>query len=135
MKALPNAIAVLKGYAARVLEGQSDPNELVFTTRVSRTLEGYKVFNDQVAELAQMAQEGVEVNPGESVRYVILDHTSKNPNLRVKLAERLESGEQYDRYRYLELLLRVGESILRPFGYTEDKLQELLCATQQVKLS
>lgn len=135
MAVLPEALGVFKDYAARILEGSCEVNDLVIKTRVSRTLEGYRVFNDQVAALTQMAQEGVEVNPGESVRYIILDHRTKDPQRRVKLAEMLRGNEQYDRQRYLEMLLRVGESILRPFGYTEGKLRELLYVTQQIKLT
>ncbi len=132
---LPDALEVLKDYAAQILEGNCDVNELIIKTRVSRTLEGYRVFNDQVAALTQMVQEGVQVNPGESVRYVILDHSSKDPQRRVRLAELVRGDEHYDRHRYLELLLRAGESILRPFGYTEQKLQEQLDATRQIRLA
>jgi DNA polymerase I len=92
------------------------------------------VFNDQVAALELMKREGVEVNPGESVRYIILNHTSKTPEGRVKIAEMLNKIENYDRSRYFELLLRMGESILRPFGYTEVKLREALDCTQQITL-
>jgi DNA polymerase elongation subunit (family B) len=131
---LPGAIDVVKEYAARILDGECDPSDLVITTRVSRTLERYKVFNDQVAALELMRREGVEVNPGESVRYIILDHSSKKPEGRVKIAELVNENEKYDRHRYFELLLRTGESILRPFGYTEAKLQEALHTTRQKKL-
>ena len=134
MDRLPAAIEVVKTYAGRILEGKCNPADLAITTRVSRTLDRYRVFNDQVAALELMAREGVEVNPGESVRYVILNHRSKTPVERVKLAELIDGAEKYDRRRYFELLLRTGESILRPFGYTEAKLQEALYGTQQIKL-
>jgi len=134
MARLPAAIGVLKAYAKRILDGKCNPFDLAITTRVSRTLDRYRVFNDQVAALALMKREGVEVNPGESVRYVILNHRSKTPVERVKLAEMINGDEKYDRRRYFELLLRMGESILRPFGYTEEKLQELLYSSHQVTL-
>jgi DNA polymerase elongation subunit (family B) len=68
------------------------------------------------------------------VRYIILNHASKTAKERVKIAELIKETENYDRQRYFELLLRMGESILRPFGYTEDKLRELLQSSQQMKL-
>ena len=95
-------------------------------------------------------------SPRSLTKKQILDHLAKGESLadtdmrgidlagvcfdgadlqRVKLAEMLNGNERYDRQRYLEMLLRVGESILRPFGYTEAKLRELLYSSQQIKLT
>ena len=134
MDRLPAAIEVVKTYAARILEGKCNPTDLAITTRISRSLDRYRVFNDQVAALELMAREGVEVNPGESVRYVILNHRSKTPVERVKLAELINGAEKYDRRRYFELLLRMGESILRPFGYDTDVLNDVVIGSKQMKV-
>jgi DNA polymerase I len=98
----------------------------VFSTRVTRQLGEYRVFNDRVAALKQLIAEGVEVHPGETVRYVVLNHDSRDPDKRVRVLELMDGSEQYDKQEYLKHLLRTADSILRPFGYKEDKLKEEL---------
>jgi DNA polymerase elongation subunit (family B) len=125
---------VLRSYARTLLHGECDIHELVFSTRVTRTLGEYRVFNDRVAALTQLVREGVEVHPGETVRYVVLNHSSRDPQRRVRVLELIEGDEQYDRQKYLKYLLRVADSLLRPFGYTEDTLQEELEKSVQITI-
>jgi hypothetical protein len=48
--------------------------------------------------------------------------------------ELLKGDEQYDKKEYLKFLLRTGASLLRPFGYTEEKLQAEIAKGAQIKL-
>ncbi len=121
-----DVLKVVRKYAALILSGKCDTHDLVFASRVTRTLKEYRVFNDRVAALTQLTSEGVEVHPGETVRYVILDHGSRNPDKRVRVLELIEGDEQYDRQEYLKYLFRTAASLLRPFGYTEKRLQDEL---------
>jgi hypothetical protein len=121
-----DCMQVLRDYARRLLAGDCDPHDLVFSTRVTRQLGEYRVFNDRVAALKQLIAEGVEVHPGETVRYVVLNHDSRDPDKRVRVLELMDGSEQYDKQEYLKHLLRTADSILRPFGYKEDKLKEEL---------
>lgn len=41
---------------------------------------------------------------------------------------------QYDRTKYYEYLLRAAESILLPFGYTEERLDEIMKRRKQRSL-
>ena len=129
------SLEVVKAYARRLLNGACDPHDLIFSTRVTRNLNEYRVFNDRVAALTQLVREGVTVHPGETVRYVVLNHNSRNPTRRVRVLELIEGNEQYDKSEYLKHLLRSAASILRPFGYTEERLREELAQGVQVKLA
>jgi DNA polymerase elongation subunit (family B) len=121
-----DTLRVIKEYARNLLAGSCNPFDLVFSTRVTRELGGYRVFNDRVAALTQLTDEGVSVHPGETVRYVVLNHNTRDPARRVRVLELMDGDEEYDKQEYLKHLLRAAASILRPFGYTEERLEEEL---------
>ncbi|UCH89528.1 MAG: hypothetical protein JSV49_02460 [Thermoplasmata archaeon] len=131
---IPEVLKLFADYAEKILTGSCDARELVFNMRVTRAMEDYRVFNNQLAALTQLDDYGIEVHPGENVSYMISDCKSRNPYKRVKLAEALQGDESYDRYKYLEFLCRTGESILRPFGYREDILAKYIEKTKQREL-
>jgi DNA polymerase elongation subunit (family B) len=126
---IAEAIEVLNSYAHRVLNGECNLSELVFTVRISRAIEDYQQFNHQVAALMQLKDAGVLLHPGETVGYIITDHKSRDYRDRVKVVELLDGKEEYDRDIYYEHLLRAGESLLLPFGYTAAKLRENVLRT------
>jgi DNA polymerase I len=116
------------------MAGECDPFDLVFANRITRNLNEYRVFNDRVAALSQLTQEGVTVHPGETIRYVVLNHDARDPSRRVRVLELLEGNEQYDKKEYLKFLLRTGASLLRSFGYTEEKLREEVAKGAQIRI-
>jgi DNA polymerase elongation subunit (family B) len=123
---LPECIGILKRYHDMIRSGDCELEDLIITKRISRTLEDYRQFNDQVAALKQLRRLGFKVHPGEKIRFVICDSSTKEPTKRVKVAELLEGNERYDAAKYIELLLRAGEGMLSPFGYDENGLRELM---------
>ncbi|MBU4221616.1 MAG: hypothetical protein KKA10_08355 [Euryarchaeota archaeon] len=101
----------------------------------TRGCDDYRQFNDRAAALRQYRQEGIEIEPGQSVRYIITDHRSKSYQKRVKIPELADGDTQYDSAKYCEYLLRAAESILLPFGYTEKRLDEMMKGKVQGNLS
>ncbi len=99
---------------------------MVFRTRVSRGCDDYRQFNDRAAALRQYRQEGIEIQPGQCVSYIITDHRSKSHQKRVIIPELADGNTGYDSAKYCEYLLRAAESILLPFGYTEERLDEMM---------
>lgn len=85
--------------------------------------------------MRQYRQEGIEIESGQSVRYIITDHRSKSYQKRVKIPELADGDTQYDSAKYCEYLLRAAESILLPFGYTEKRLDEMMKGKVQGNLS
>ncbi len=73
----------------------------------------------------QLDAEGFEVNPGEAIRYVMLDRCSRDPRGAREGREVLVDGdEQYDAEAYVDLVLRGAEGMLLPFGYDLAKLTD-----------
>lgn len=132
---IPETIEVLREYMRKVLEHECAPVDMVFRTHVSHGCDDYRQFNDRVAALRQYRQEGIEIEPGQSVRYIITDHRSKSYQKRVKIPELADGDTQYDSAKYCEYLLRAAESILLPFGYTEKRLDEIMKGKVQGNLS
>lgn len=126
LRKVPAAVEVLKGFAKEVLSGDIDPRELVFTHRVSQTLAEYRHLTDHVAALKQLDERGFTVQPGQSVRFVITNGSSSDWRDKVTVAEFIDGGTAYDRERYLEHLCRCGESMLLPFGYTMERLLDIV---------
>jgi DNA polymerase elongation subunit (family B) len=123
---LPECIGILRRYHDMIGCGDCELEDLIITKRISRTLKDYRQFNDQVAALKQLHRLGLRVHPGEKIRFVICDSSTKEPTKRVKVAELLEGDERYDAGKYIQLLLRAGEGMLSPFGYDENGLRELM---------
>jgi DNA polymerase elongation subunit (family B) len=123
---IPETIEVLREYMRKVLDHECALADMVFKTRVSRGYDDCRQFNDRMAALRQYRQEGIDIQPGQCVRYIITDHRSKSYQKRVKIPELADGDTQYDGAKYCEYLLRAAESILLPFGYTERRLDEIM---------
>ncbi|MFQ6128058.1 MAG: DNA polymerase domain-containing protein [Thermoplasmata archaeon] len=125
---VPEALEVLRKWVKRVKRENVNLEDLIICLRVSRTLEEYNVFNNQVAALTQLKREDVEVHPGEVIRFVLLDSESKNTDRRLRIADLLEGDESYDQGKYIELLCRMGETLLQPLGYDRNRISNLMTA-------
>ncbi len=128
---IPKAIEVLRDYARKVKNGECDLEELVFTSTISKKIEEYEQFTFNVASLLQLRDKDVVLNPGERVRYIITNSNSKKYLDKVKVLELADENEKYDKKKYLLYLLKAGESLLLPFGYTAKRLDEELKLTSQ----
>jgi len=133
-RCIPDSIEVLRKYADMIRGYECELEDLVFTSRISKSLDGYDHFSNNVASLFQLRQEGVELSPGQTVRYIITNSSSRKPFRRVKVWELADGSEQYDREKYLFNLMKAGESLLLPFGFTAHKLAECMKTTSQTTL-
>jgi DNA polymerase-2 len=128
LERIPEALEVLKSFSRRALGGECAPEELVLTKRVSRSLEEYVQFNDTRCALERLKGAGLNIPAGESVRYVVMDGSARDPAKRtvpVQFFER-ERDWRYDRGVYYKLLLRAAEEMLSPFGYDMERLDRIL---------
>ncbi|MBE0522560.1 MAG: hypothetical protein IBX39_09895, partial [Candidatus Methanoperedenaceae archaeon] len=123
---IPEALEVLREYVRKVLDGGCVLDDLIFRTHVSRGCDEYRQFNNQVAAMKQMREEGIETLPGQTIRYIITDHKSRSWQKRVIIPELADKNTQYDMAKYYEYLLRAAESMLLPFGYTEERLDGIM---------
>lgn len=130
---LPCVLDVVRRYAGEILSGGADPGELVFTTHTRHRLEDYRQKGSQAAALYQLREEGVEVQPGQAVQYIHTNHRSRYFHNRVKVAELIEPGTVYDKNKYYDITLRAAESLLQPFGYDRDVLDDVVMGSKQMR--
>lgn len=123
---LPASVEVLREFAVAIREDCVEHKDLVCTTTVSRDIATYKVNTLPKSALLQLQDLGIAVQPGQSVRYLVTDETSQNYKRRVCLAEKILGTEDIDARYYLRQLAKCAESLLVPFGYTKEKLEEML---------
>jgi DNA polymerase-2 len=119
----PELEEMAAGFRQRLQEGGINPQELVITRVLSQPLEDYRVDTPTALAMRQLHQAGVQVRPGEKVRYVHRERRGPK-EMRVQAAPFLEGLEGYDTTTYLELLERaVVEVMTGVFGEAGQKKQ------------
>jgi len=109
---LPQAIKIYKKYARLLEERKIIPEELAFTTRSSKDVEGYKSHTIQTDAMIQLKEEGESIKAGQKIHYVITDYSRKT-----KRSTPLGmTGNKYDVNRYTKLLAECCTTITKPFG-------------------
>lgn len=129
---IPDALEVVREYVYAVLRGDVALKDLVISISISRQLEDYAVNTMSVAALKKLKRAGVKVHPGQTVRYIIHDWSSRKMTDRVAIPELMEHTE-YDTQKYVELLMGAAHTVLSPF-ITEKKLQEYITCKKQMTL-
>ncbi|MFB6199302.1 MAG: type B DNA-directed DNA polymerase [Candidatus Nanohaloarchaea archaeon] len=105
----------------RKLESLNVPvEELVVEKTASKPLEKYQVENRNVAALKRAKINGIEMKPGQTLRYVVKDDNAA-PRERVRLA--FETEEEYDTGFYRDRLIKAAESVLSPLGMDENDIR------------
>ncbi len=122
---IPKAVDILRWTAKCVLDRTIPVHQFILTKSVSRSLPEYVVLTATAAALKQMEKRGFAVEPGESVRYVLLDARARDSERKVRVAEFLQGDEEPDAWEYIRLLCRSGQTLLAPFGYTEENLMRM----------
>jgi len=100
-----------QGFRQRLREGGLDPRELVVTRVLSQPVADYRVDTPTALAARQLAAGGIELRPGEKVRYVHRERRGPR-ECRVQAAPFLDDLEAYDTRTYLELLDRAVEEVL-----------------------
>ncbi|HEY7588955.1 MAG TPA: DNA polymerase domain-containing protein [Thermoplasmata archaeon] len=122
MERIPRAVNILRWTAKRVLDRAIPVHQFLLTKSVSRALPEYIVLTATAAALKQMEARGFSVEPGDSIRYILLDMRARESERKVRVAEFLQGDEEVDAWEYIRLLCRSGQTLLAPFGYAEEKL-------------
>ena len=131
---IPDAFSVLGRYGEALRSREVDPADLALTIRTSRTLDEYTTDSEHVAAMKLLRRAGFEVNAGQKVRFVVLDHGSRRPEARVCLLDDDMDGVRYDVNRYLELSARAAASALSVFGVDEKHALMGLKGVEQKRL-
>ena len=109
-----------------------DPADLVVRTATSKALADYDQRTRTVAALERYRDHGVARNPGQDVRFVVVDDDRRDRD-RVRLP--WESIDGYDVTFYETLLVRAAESVLSPLGWDRERIRQSLAGGRDVQLS
>jgi len=123
---IPQALHALCCCALQLINNDINPYKLVFTTRISKAVTEYKVNTLVKSALLQMRDLGFNVQPGQSLSYLVLNEQTREYKSRVKVLESITGDEQVDIEYYLRQMAQCAESILVPFGYTRETLEIML---------
>jgi len=123
---IPTIIGIMENHASALRDQAVPPHKLLLTRRISRGLEEYRQFNDQVAALEQLRSRGFRVPPGKVVSYIVCDSGSRDPWKRVRVDHFMEGGEDYDAESYVNLVVRGTAELLSPFGWDLGALRDRL---------
>lgn len=125
----PEVIKILKNYI-NVLP-HAPVEDLMFT----KTLSKIDYANDIAQKLIvdKMKKEGYDVQPGQTIAYVIRDVTNKNPLRRYVTTDSFDG--KVDVKKYTDLLVRSTFSILQPFGLSMEYLYEKIGKLRQLKIT
>jgi DNA polymerase elongation subunit (family B) len=128
-KLIPSALHVLCDAAHTLWDGRVDPLDLVFTTRISKPLDTYKVNTFTVAALKQLHKFNIHPKPGQLVQYLIQNHQTTTDVDRVCIKDLLTKDTSFDLDFYIRYLAQCGETLLHPFDYVKDDLERLFHET------
>lgn len=95
--------------------------------KTSKYLQQYQAYNRTVAALERYNRHGIEMKPGQSVRYLVYNDSLKNMN-RVRLD--FEEFPDYDEAFYSTKLIRAAESVLSPFGMEREEIRSTVSGSR-----
>jgi DNA polymerase-2 len=123
---IPEILDILLEYGLMLRDGQAEQKDLAIGKRISQELNAYKVDSLTALAAQQLEDMGIEIHPGEKVRYVIKDATSKDKAERVRPFPLVGPDDTYDVKKYLEMLVKATEEVLIHLGYDAKRLYSLL---------
>jgi len=120
---IPEILDLLLEYSLKLKQGQAKQEDLAIGKRISQEPNAYKVDSLTALAAQQLEDVGIEIHPGEKVRYVIKDAESKDKAERVKPFPLVGPDDTYDVKKYLEMLVKATEEILIHVGYDAKRLR------------
>jgi DNA polymerase elongation subunit (family B) len=129
----PEAVlAVLQNAIQKLHAGNVDPMQIVERNRVSKPIEGYTQYTQNVAALERARDQELSIHPGQDIEYVVVDD-EKSSRERVKLAH--EQINSYDAPYYETQLVRAVESVLSPVGWDHTEIEQAIGEMENIQLS
>jgi DNA polymerase II len=123
---IPEILDLLLEYSLKLKDGQTKQEDLAIGKRISQEPNAYKVDSLTALAAQQLEDVGIEIHPGEKVRYVIKNAESKDKAERVKPFPLVGPDDTYDVKKYLEMLVKATEEILIHVGYVAKQLREMI---------
>jgi hypothetical protein len=100
----------------KLMNGEVRITDLVISKQLRQNIEKYRSLFPHVAAAIKLNISGEIANRGDTIQYVYTDSNHADPLQRITPA-RLISSENYDKEKYLEMLLDAAEAVLSVFGF------------------
>jgi DNA polymerase elongation subunit (family B) len=111
-----NALLYITQSIDKIMNGEVQLTDLVISKLLRQNIEKYRSIFPHVAAAIRLNISGVIAGKGDNIKYVYTDSTHTDPLQRIVPAE-LISSENYDKEKYLEMLLDSAEEVLAIFGF------------------
>jgi len=121
---VPAALAKAGEFITELRAGRADPMELIVRRHISREADEYTNNNTSAVVAKALEEAGISLAAGEMIEYIILDATGKKKPEKAKPIALYSFDDGYDIEKYTELALKAVETLLLPFGYTVERLEE-----------
>lgn len=130
---VPAALAKAKEFVDLLRSGKAEPRELVIRRHLTREADEYTTRTANAIAARTLKEAGITLAPGESVEYILLDATGKrNPDKARPLA--LYAAEDgYDIGKYTAMALDAVETLVLPWGWDGEKLEEFFLGPRRRK--
>jgi DNA polymerase elongation subunit (family B) len=101
----------------KLMNGEVQITDLVISKILRQNIEKYRSLFPHVAAAIRLNVSGVITNRGDNIQYVHTDSNHTDPLHRITPAK-LISTQNYDKEKYLEMLLDSAEAVLGIFGFS-----------------
>jgi DNA polymerase elongation subunit (family B) len=88
-------------------------------------LEEYRVNTPSAMALEQFESVGLTIHPGQKIGYLLRDKEISGGEGRILAAPFVQGGEDYDKKKYVEMLLKAAAEVLVPFGLDYKDLEKI----------
>jgi DNA polymerase elongation subunit (family B) len=112
-----NALTYITHSIDKLMNGEVQITDLVVSKLLRQNIEKYRSLFPHVAAAIRLNVSGVIANRGDSIQYVYTDSNHTDPLYRIT-PTKLVSSENYDKEKYLEMLLDSAEAVLSVFGFS-----------------
>jgi DNA polymerase elongation subunit (family B) len=116
-----NALTYITHSMDKLMNGEVQITDLVISKILRQNIEKYRSLFPHVAADIRLNVSGVIANRGDSIQYIHTDSNHTDPLYRITPAK-LISTQDYDREKYLEMLLDAAEAVLSVFGFSRSLL-------------
>jgi DNA polymerase-2 len=110
-RAMEEVSRILDERIARLERGEVDPASLDIRRTVTKEIDSYRAETRTAVAARQLKQAGIDLHPGERVRYRITDARSKEKTARVRATETGEC-EKYDVAEYIKMLKEAASEVI-----------------------
>ena len=111
-----NALMYITQSIDKLMNGEVQINDLVISKLLRQNVEKYKSLFPHVSAAIRLNMSGDIANRGDTIQYVHTDSSHTDPLQRITPASLISSNE-YDKEKYLEMLLDSAEAVLSIFGF------------------